>query len=317
MNRPEPTQVRGVAIVGAGTIGTGWAAHFLRQGLAVNVCDPAPGAEARLRQRLATVWPTLEQLGLKEGAALERLAFSPDIAGAVTGVDFVQECVPEREEFKTRIIEAIDAAAPATTVISSSTSGIPMSTMQPGCRFPQRCIVGHPFVPPYLVPLVEVVPGRLTDPAVTAWTVDFYRAVDKYPLRLDQEFPGFLADRLLEAVWREALHLVSEGLVTVEEVDAAMVYGPGLRWAIFGPFLTYHLGGGPGGMAHFLDQFGPTLDLPWSYMAPPALTETLRQRLISGCEREAAGRSIEALEQERDQSLITILQALALRRTRR
>ena len=185
-----------------------------------------------------------------------------------------------------------------------------MSTMQEGCRHPERCVVAHPFVPPYLVPLVEVVPGKQTDPAVTAWAVDFYTLLGKKPLRLDNEIPGFLADRLLEAVWREALHLIADGSVTVEEVDAAMADGPGLRWAIFGPMLTYHLGGGEGGMAHFLDQFGPALDLPWSYMDPPELTPVLRERLIRGCENEANGRSIPELEHERDQCLIGILDVL-------
>jgi carnitine 3-dehydrogenase len=171
-------------------------------------------------------------------------------------------------------------------------------------------VVGHPFNPPYLIPLVEVVGGEQTDPAVMTWIVDFYTAMGKHPLRLEREIPGFLADRLLEAVWREALHLVAEGLATVEEIDAAMAYGPGLRWAIFGPCLIYHMGGGEGGMAHFLDQFGPALDLPWSYMAPPELTPLLRQRLVDGCISEAAGRSIQDLERERDESLIVIMEAL-------
>ncbi len=310
MHRPDPTQVQQVTVVGTGVIGSGWVAHFLRNGMDVVAFDPAPEAEARLRQKIADLWPTMVQLGLAEGASPDRFTFAPDMETAVSNTQFIQENVPEREALKIKVIEEIDAVAAPNVVIASSTSGILMSKMQQGCRYPERCIVAHPFVPPYLVPLVEVVPGKQTDPAVTAWTVDFYKAIGKKPLRLDKEFPGFLADRLLEAVWREALHLIADGLVTVEEVDAAMADGPGLRWAIFGPMLTYHLGGGEGGMAHFLDQFGPALDLPWSYMDPPTLTPVLRERLITGCENEANGRSIQELEHERDQCLIGILDAL-------
>jgi len=160
------------------------------------------------------------------------------------------------------------------------------------------------------VPLVEVVPGKQTAAEVTAWTVDFYAAMEKRPLRLDRELPGFLADRLLEAVWCEALHLIARGEATVEEIDAAMVHGPGLRWAVLGPCLTYHLGGGDGGMEHFLDQFGSALELPWSFMDAPALTPALREQLVEGCRRVASGRSMRELEQERDDCLIQILAAL-------
>lgn len=310
MNRPDSTQVRHVAIIGTGVIGSGWAAHFLRQGLDVRAYDPAPEAEARLRQRITAVWPTLERLGLQPQADPSRLTFAPNIASAVSEAEFVQENVPERTGLKSEVLTEIDAATPPASVIASSTSGLPMTTLQKGCKYPERCVVGHPFNPPYLIPLVEVVGGEQTEPEVMRWAVDFYRAMGKHPLRLEREIPGFLADRLLEAVWREALHLVAEGLATVEEIDTAMAYGPGLRWAIFGPCLIYHMGGGEGGMGHFLDQFGPALDLPWSYMDPPELTPLLRQRLIDGCINEAAGRSIQELERERDESLIAIMEAL-------
>ncbi len=310
MSVSKSIQAQCIGIIGTGVIGSGWTAHFLRRGLDVVAFDPAPGAETRLRKSIEDVWPTLEQIGLNEQASPSRLSFTSKLASAVTDVDFIQESVPEREDLKCKVIRDIDAAVPPDVVIASSTSGIPMTELQHDCRHPERCIVGHPFVPPYLVPLVEVVGGKKTSPDVVAWTVDFYTAVGKHPLRLDREYPGFLADRLLEAVWREALHLLNNGWATVEEIDAAMVYGPGLRWAIFGPYLTYHLGGGEGGMTHFLDQFGPALDLPWSYMDPPELTPQLRQQLIDGCQREAAGRSVKELEHERDQCLIAILEAL-------
>jgi carnitine 3-dehydrogenase len=310
MKLADPREIRRVAAVGVGVIGRGWTAHFLRMGLDVIACDPAPESEQRLRRAVDDTWPTLERLGLAPGATPGRLCFAPDIASAVEQAQFVQENVPESQELKTNVLCQIAAAAPASTVIASSTSGIPMTEMQPGCAHPERCIVGHPFTPPYLVPLVEVVPGKQTAAEVTAWTVDFYAAMGKQPLRLDRELPGFLADRLLEAVWCEALHLIARGEATVEEIDAAMVHGPGLRWAVLGPCLTYHLGGGDGGMEHFLDQFGSALELPWSFMDAPALTPALREQLVEGCRQAASGRSVRGLEQERDDCLIRILAAL-------
>ena len=310
MNRLEPGGVRRAAVIGTGVIGGGWAAHFLRQGFEVVAYDPAPGAEARLRQTINEVWPTLERLGLRPRAGPERLSFAADLASAVAEVDFVQENAPERAELKIELLAAIDAAAPPEVVIASSTSGFAMSLLAQNCRYAERCVVGHPFNPPYLIPLVEVVGGERTAPAVVDWTVDFYAAIDKQPLKMSRELPGFLANRLLEAVWRESLHLVAAGMATVEEIDAAMRYGPGLRWAIMGPCLTFHLAGGEGGMAHMLDHFGPALKEPWTWLEAPELTPELRRRMIEGCEREAAGRSIQDLVRERDECLIGILAAL-------
>lgn len=299
-----------VAVIGTGVIGSGWAAHFLRHGLDVVAYDPAPEAETQLFKAIDNVWPTLERLGLAEGANPNRLSFAPDLASAVTEVDFVQENAPERAEVKIELITAIDAATPPAVIISSSTSGYPMTMLAQHCKRPERCVVGHPFNPPYLIPLVEVVGGERTDPAVVDWAVDFYKAVDKQPLKMTKELPGFLANRLMEAVWREALHLVANDMATVEEIDAAMRYGPGLRWAIMGPCLTLHLAGGEGGMAHMLDHFGPALKEPWTWLEAPELTPELYQAMVAGCDREAADRSIKDLEQERDACLIAILKAL-------
>lgn len=310
MNRPEPTQVQRVAVIGTGVIGSGWVAHFLRHGLDVVAYDLAPSAEAHLFQTIDKVWPTLERLGLADGADPKRLSFALNLESAVAGVDFVQENAPERAEVKIDLITAIDAAAPPAVVISSSTSGFPMTMMAQNCQHPERCVVGHPFNPPYLIPLVEVVGGERTDPAVVDWTADFYKAVDKQPLKMSKELPGFLANRLMEAVWREALHLVANDMATVEEIDAAMRYGPGLRWALMGPCLTLHLAGGEGGMAHMLDHFGPALKEPWTWLEAPELTPELYRAMVAGCEREANGRSVKDLEQERDACLIAILQAL-------
>ncbi len=310
MNLIDPEKVRRVAVIGTGAIGGGWVAHFLRRGMEVCVYDPGPEAETRLREMIDDVWPTLERLGLGKCASPDRLTFASEISDAVTHADFVQENTPEREGFKNEIIREIDAATSPSVVIASSTSGVPMTKMQQGCLHPDRCVVGHPFNPPYLIPLVEVVGGEQTDPQVVDWAMDFYALMGKRPLKLDRELPGFLANRLIEAVWREALHLVSEGLASVEEIDIAMTQGPALRWAIIGPCLTFHLAGGEGGMDYFLEHFGPALKLPWTYMDAPELTPELRQCMVEGCEQVTAGKSIKELIRERDDRLIAILKAL-------
>jgi carnitine 3-dehydrogenase len=310
MNRTEPNHVQHVAVIGTGVIGAGWVAHFLRNGLTVTAHDPAPQAETRLRQKIEAVWPTLERLGLHSAASPERLTFAPDLPAAVTEAEFVQENAPERLPLKIEVLAQIDAAAPPPTVIASSTSGYPMTEMAVNCQHPERCVVAHPFNPPYLMPLVEVVAGAKTDPAAHEWAVAFYKATGKKPLKLTKEIPGFVADRLMEAIWREALHMVANEMATVEEIDASIRYGPGLRWALMGPLTVLHLGGGEGGMAHLLHQFGPSLKSPWTFLEAPELTAELSQQLIEGCTQLTAGRSITELEQERDELLIRLIELL-------
>jgi carnitine 3-dehydrogenase len=303
----EPGQVRRVGIVGAGVIGGGWALHYLRMGFDVDVYDPAPHAESGLLRLRDTAWPVLERLGLRPGASPDRLAFRADLAGAVAEVDLVQENGPEDGAVKRGILADIDRVAPPEVIIVSSTSGLAMTMLQADCVNPQRCVVGHPFNPPYLIPLVEVVGGQLTDPAAVDWLTGFYRAVGKRPLRLSRELPGFVANRLQEAMWREALHMVATGEATVEEIDASIAHGPGLRWALMGPILTFHLAGGTRGMAHMLDHFGAALQEPWTRLQAPPLTEELRERLVQGCLRQARGRSVAQLEELRDEFLAGLL----------
>jgi carnitine 3-dehydrogenase len=302
-----PDQVRRVAIVGAGVIGGGWAVHYLRMGLDVAVYDPAPPAEAALLRLRDAAWPVLERLGLRHGASPDRLTFHTDLAGAIAGADFVQENGPEDAKVKQAILADIDRAAPPEVIIASSTSGFAMTTLQAGCAIPQRCVVGHPFNPPYLIPLVEVVGGKLTDPAAVDWLAEFYTGVGKRALRLTRELPGFIGNRLQEALWREALHMVAAGEATVEEIDASIAHGPGLRWALMGPILTFHLAGGDGGMAHMLDHFGAALLEPWTRLEAPPLTEELRERLVQGCLRQARGRSVAELQAMRDEFLAGLL----------
>ncbi len=225
-----------------------------------------------------STWPLLTRLGLRDGARPDRLTFHDTLAAAVADADLVQENAPENGPLKQRVLADADRAARPGVVIASSTSGFAMTMLQADCEHPERCVVGHPFNPPYLIPLVEVVGGERTDPAAVDWLARFYASTGKRPLRLTRELPGFVGNRLQEAMWREALHMVAAGEATVEEIDASIAFGPGLRWALMGPLLTFHLAGGGGGMAHMLDHFGAALDEPWTRLQAPPLTQELRDR---------------------------------------
>ncbi|GAB2444527.1 3-hydroxyacyl-CoA dehydrogenase NAD-binding domain-containing protein [Nocardioides hungaricus] len=308
--RPAPEDVRTVACVGAGVIGGGWVAYFLARGYRVVAWDPAADAAARLRHLVAAAWPALTELGLAEGASIDRLTVERDLAAACARADFVQESAPEDLDLKRALLADIDAVTPEGVVIASSTSGYGMSEMQGRCAHPERTVVGHPFNPPYLIPLVEVVGGTATDPDAVAWAADFYRYAGKSVITMDREVPGFIANRLQEALWREALHMVDAGEATVEQIDLSITAGPGLRWPIHGPMLTFHLAGGQGGMAHMLDHFGPSLQSPWTRLVAAELTPELRDAVVDGCDREAGGRSIDDLVAERDRGVIAILRAL-------
>lgn len=310
MSQIEPAKVARVGIVGTGVIGSGWALHFLAQGLDVVAYDPHPEARRRFDSMRTNAWPALERLGLRPGASPDRIRFVGTLEEAVADVDVVQESTPEVLESKIDVLARIDGAARKDAVLLSSTSGLRMTDMQVKCRHPERTVVGHPFNPPYLVPLVEVVGGDRTARDAVDWATAFYDTFGKHAVKMQREVPGFIATRLQEAMWREMLHMVNAGEATVRQIDEAITNGPGLRWAIIGPGMTYHLGGGEGGMAHVLDQFGPTLKWPWTRLVAPELTEELRQKLISGCEEMAAGRSIAEMTRERDAYLIGILKLL-------
>ena len=310
VNRPAPEDVRTVTCIGAGVIGGGWVAYFLARGYRVVAWDPAPNAEERLRHLVGAAWPALTELGLAEGASLDNLTVAPTLAEACADADFVQESAPEDLELKRALLADIDAATPVDVVISSSTSGYGMSEMATKADHADRLVVGHPFNPPYLIPLVEVVGGEGTSADVVEWTAAFFTHAGKSVIKMDREVPGFVANRLQEALWREALHMVEAGEATVEEIDLSITDGPGLRWALQGPMLTFHLAGGQGGMAHMLDHFGPSLLSPWTRLEAPELTPELRDAVVEGCEREAGGRSIDDLVAERDRGVIAILRAL-------
>jgi len=302
--------VRRIACIGAGTIGASWAAWFLAKGYDVTCHDPAPEGEAFARRFVDTAWPAMERLGLAPGADRARLAFAATAEAAVAGADFVQEQAPERLELKQDLLARVDAVVPADRVIASSTSGFMPSELQARMTHPERLVVGHPFNPPHLIPLVEVVGGAKTDGAAVDWALAFYEAVGKTTIRLNREIGGHVANRLQTALWREAVHLVAEGVASVEDVDKAIAAGPGLRWAIMGPTLTFSLAGGEGGMAHFLSHLGAFIDDRWAELGRPRMTPEVQRKLIQGVAEEARGRSIAALAAERDAKLLDILDAL-------
>lgn len=301
--------VRRVAVIGAGTIGASWTAYFLSRDLEVVVSDPAPAARDLVTRMIERTWPILLESGETEEADPTRWRFEPDPVKAAEGADFVQENGPERYDVKQTVLRQLDAILPAHVVIASSSSGLLVSRLSQGLRFPERCVIGHPFNPPHLIPLVEVVGGKTASEAAIDAAMDFYRAIGKQPIRIRKEVPGHLANRLQAALWREAVHLVAEGVATVADVDAAISEGPGLRWALMGPHATFHLGGGAGGMRHFLDHIGPAMESWWADLGTPALTPEVRQKLIDGVAEDVAGRTVEELARDRDAALVRLLAA--------
>ena len=302
--------IQRIALIGGGVIGSGWAIRCLAHGLSVVVTDPAPGAQAFVRKTIDSAWPVLEQAGLDGQADRNKLEFAADIKEAVNGAQFVQENVPEREDLKISVHEEIGRYAADDAVVASSSSGLLPSRLQSRCRRPERLLIGHRFAPVYLLPLVELVGGEQTSPEVIRNAGRFYRRIGMRPLHVRKEIEAYIADRLQESLYREALHLINDGVATVPEIDAAVTGGPGLRWAFMGTFMAWHLGGGPGGMRHTIEQFGPALELPWSHMKAPELTEELKTRIVNGCETESGDRDFQELERRRDRCLAEIQKVL-------
>jgi carnitine 3-dehydrogenase len=304
-------EIRSVAVVGAGTIGASWASSFLFHGLDIVASDPAPEAEAFLRRFVADAWPVLAKLGrAADGASPERLRFVRDPVEAVRGAAFVQESAPEREDLKVELIQQLDAALPEDAIIASSSSGFLVSALQARCARPERVVLGHPFNPPHLIPLVEVIGGARTSALTIERTLGFYRAVGKHPIHIKKEVKGHVANRLQAAIWREAVHLVAEGVASVADVDAAIAYGPGLRWALMGPHLTFALAGGDGGMPHFMEHLAVPMQGWWATLGDPTLTPDVQQKIIEGVADEMAGRSVPDIARWRDAALVEVLGAV-------
>jgi 3-hydroxyacyl-CoA dehydrogenase len=301
--------IQKIAIIGTGVIGASWAAQFLAKGLDVVATDVAPDAETSLRRFVKASWPALERLGLAPGASQARLTFSGDLPTAVAGADLIQENGPERIDFKKKLYRQLDELLPADVIIASSSSGLTMSEIQSDCRLhPERCVIGHPFNPPHLIPLVEIVGGAKTSEETIRRATEFYTSIGKQTVRLNKEVPGHVANRLQAALAREVYHLVDEGVVSVADVDTALSWGPGLRWGIMGQVMLNHLGGGPGGIEHMLRQFTGPITAWWKVLGSPTLTPELQKKLIDGVHAEAGSRTIDELEAARDEILLGLLE---------
>lgn len=295
-----------VAVVGTGVIGSGWITRMLAHGHEVIATDPSEGAYERMLAQVKQNWPYAEQMGLADNASLENLTFSTDLKEAVKEVEHIQENVPEIEEIKDTVLREIDFYASPYATIGSSTSGIMPSELQKNLSHPERLVVAHPFHPVYILPLVEIVPGKQTSEENTIKAKQFYEGIGMDVLHVRHEIEGHIADRLMEALWREALHIVNDGIATTEEVDKAFTHAAGLRYAQYGPFMTFHLAGGEGGMRHMLKQFGPALKKPWTKLVAPELTEDLYDKVVTGSEASSQGYTMSELDQKRNEFLIKV-----------
>ncbi|MFZ8944434.1 MAG: 3-hydroxyacyl-CoA dehydrogenase NAD-binding domain-containing protein [Paracoccaceae bacterium] len=306
----DPTSVIRVTSIGAGPIGAGWAAHFLARGYDVCAYIHDPKERESFDSILDTAWISLSALGLEKDASRDRLSVTSDLNIAVQNTDFIQESAPERLEVKQALYKTLGEIVPSHVVIGSSTSGLTMTDIQQNCATPERCVIGHPFNPPYLLPLVEIVGGKQTSPDAVAWAGKFYESAGKSPLIMKKEIPGFVATRLQEALWREALHMVANGEATPADIDNALMNGPAPRMAVQGQCMAFHVACGEGGMATNLDQFGPALKLPWTRLEAPELTQELRDRMVEGCNAIAGTQRFEDMAAKRDAQIVAVLRAI-------
>jgi 3-hydroxyacyl-CoA dehydrogenase len=296
-----------IAIVGTGVIGASWAAQYLARGFDVVATDPAPNAEENLRKYVDDAWEQLTALGLAPGASRDRLSFIPKMQDALRDADFVQENAPERPDFKIKLFADMDDAAPVDSIIASSSSSITPSVMQTNCKHPERVLVGHPFNPPHIIPLVEVVGGAKTSPEAIQRAMEFYASIDKKPILLHKELPGHVANRLQAALYKEVTYLIQQGVLSVSDADDAVSYGPGLRWGVMGPSLQWHLGGGAGGIKHFMDHLMDPLAGLMKALGTPDVTPELKKTIADGVLQIAGNRSVEQLAHEENEKLVGLL----------
>jgi 3-hydroxyacyl-CoA dehydrogenase len=306
--------VRRIAIVGTGVIGASWAAYYLARGFDVVATDPAPNAEAALRRYVDEAWTVLTRAGLSAGASRERLSFTPKMALALSDADFVQENAPERPDFKAKLFADMDAATPPDSILASSSSSITMDVIQSACKRPERTVLGHPFNPPHVIPLVEIVGGAKTSPETIERAMAFYASIGKKPIRLHKSMPGHVANRLQAALYKEILYLIQQGVLSVADADVAVCYGPGLRWGVMGPSLQWHVGGGQGGISHFMEHLMAPLEGLMKAVGTPDVTPALKQQVVDAVLKEAGGRSVDQLANEENDVLTGLL---ALREPKR
>ena len=303
--------IRRIAIVGTGVIGASWAAQYLARGLDVIATDPAPNAEVNLRKYVDEAWPALTEVGLTPGASRDRLSFTANIKEALSQADFVQENGPERVDFKIKLFADMDDVTPVDSIIASSSSGITPSVMQSNAKHPDRIIVGHPFNPPHIVPLVEVVGGTKTSPEAVQRAIAFYRSIGKKPIQLNKELPGHVGNRLQIALYKEVMYLIQEGILNVSDADDAVSYGPGLRWGVMGPSLQWHLAGGAGGINHFMEHLMPGMVATFKILGTPNVTDELKQKIVDGVLQIAGNRSVEQLAQTENAELLKLIKLRA------
>jgi carnitine 3-dehydrogenase len=299
--------IKTVGIAGTGLIGAGWAARLLYRGYDVIAYDVSSNAESKLKAQIKTAWPSLEQL-LGKCKRRGKLKFTNDLKEMATKAHFIHEAAPEREDLKIKLFSQLDAIAAEDVIIASSSSGFLPSALQSQCaHHPERIIIGHPFNPVYLLPLVEIVPGEKTSPDAMDKAAVYFEAIGMQVLRLKKEIMGYVCDRLQEALWRESLHILDKDIASTGDIDDSIVYSAGMRWAFMGSFLTYHLAGGPGGMRHFMSQFDPTLELDWTDLKFPKWNDALEKRLIEGCEAQAGNKTVAQLEAKRNAILVDMM----------
>jgi 3-hydroxyacyl-CoA dehydrogenase len=307
MSNTKP--IRCIAMIGTGVIGASWTSLFLAKGLQVVATDPAPNAETSLRKFVETAWPALRRLGLSAGASQSNLKFTADLPQAVAGVDLVQENGPERIDFKQKLYGQLDELLPPDVIIASSSSGLTMSEIQKGAKtHPERCVIAHPFNPPHLIPLTEIVGGAKTSEATIQRVAEFYTSIGQKTVRVNKELPGHVANRLQSALAREVYYLVAEGVVSAADVDTALSWGPGLRWGVMGNMMLNHLGGGPGGIEHFFHQFTGPMTAWWKTLGSPVLTPDVQKKLIDSVHAEVGSRTVQELELQRDEILLGLIE---------
>src|SRR5277367_3281745 len=308
---PFDKPIRRIAIVGTGVIGASWAAQYLARGFDVIATDPAPNAEANLRKYVDDAWVVLTRIGLSPGASRDRLEFTSDMKKSLASADFVQENGPERVDFKIKLYADMDAMTPADSLIASSSSTLTMSVVQAKCQHPERCVIGHPFNPPHVIPLVEVVGGAKTSPAAIEKALAFYKSIGKRAILLRKEVPGHVANRLQSALYREVLYLIEQGVLSVADADVAVSYGPGPRWGVMGPSLQWHLGGGPGGIHHFMEHIMGPMETWMKALGTPNITPELKQTVADGVLQMAGNRSVEQLAAEENEIVTGLLSSRA------
>ena len=296
--------IKKIAVIGTGVIGTGWIIRFLAHDKKVIAYDKNLNSDKKIIAEIKRTWPYVKKLFNKKRLKLKNFSFTTSLKESLKDADFIQECAPENYKLKTKLMEIIGKYSKPNIIISSSSSGLLPSKIYSKCKNPSRTVIAHPFNPVYMLPGVEIVPGKKTDRKFLKKANKFYKSVSMNPIMVKKELPGYLSDRLQEALWREALHIVNEGYASTKDLDRAIEDGPGMRWSLMGTFLTFHLAGGKAGMKHMLEQFGPALKLPWTKLKAPKLTKKLSNTIISGTRIQARGKSVAEISKVRDEYLL-------------